>query len=77
MGARHGRAADLDELEFLAEFQARTLLQIYVQVRVGRILVGTGAALGLEVHTVLAREAQLKALGLFAQLGVDRGAHAY
>jgi hypothetical protein len=47
-------APTLDELEFLTEFETRAVLELDVEVRQSRILIGTRAALFLEVNAVLA-----------------------
>ena len=57
MGSRH---VPLNELEFFAKFEAGLKFQIDDQVSVSRILIGACAAVGLEMHAMLAREAQLK-----------------
>jgi hypothetical protein len=64
-----------NQLELLAKFQAFALLEIYVQVRIGGIAVGTGAALGREVNAVSAREPELEASRLLTELGIDGCPH--
>lgn len=70
-------APTLDELEFLTKFETRTVLELDVEVRQSRILIGTRAALFLEVNAVLARKPQLEAPRFFAQPKINQRAHAY
>jgi len=65
----------LDQLEFLAKFQALLRRQIDLQVGVSRIPVRTRAALRGKVHAIFTGEAQLEARGFLAKAKVDQGSH--
>ena len=65
----------LDELEFLAKFEARAVLQVDPKVGLGGILIGACAALRREMHAVLAGETQLEAPRFLAQPKIDQRAH--
>lgn len=69
-----GSRAALDQLEFLAKFQA-VPRQIDVEVGSGGIAVRARATLRGKVHAVLASEAQLEARCFLTQAEVDQGAH--
>ncbi len=52
---------DLNQLEFLAEFQAFGALEIDVEVGLSGIAVGAGAALRGKMHAIPTGKAQLEA----------------
>ena len=65
----------LEELELLAEFEVGHLLELDAPVGLVGVAVGAGTVLRLEMGAVLAREAELVALGLGAEHGVDTRSH--
>jgi hypothetical protein len=57
----------LDQLEFLAEFQAFGALEIDLEVGVGGIAIGARATLRRKVHAIPAGKAQLEARGFLTK----------
>lgn len=69
------RGCSLDQLEFLAEFQALGLLQVDIEVGVSRIAIRTRATVRCKVYAVLASEAQFEARGFVTQTWIDQRTH--